>query len=130
MVVTPTNRRIALRRMVRVPCQIVRERDFKLVGERALDLSAEGMLVPTDARVLTGESVIVSFRLPLTRVWIDAEAVVARVVHGRRRGDHGHCLGLQFLDVTEPSKVALRTSLRGLPPPLPRRPQPMQPPAH
>ena len=61
-------RRRSPRRGVLLRCQVVRERDFRLVADLALDLSTEGMLVSTDARVLTGEPLLVSFRVPrLTR---------------------------------------------------------------
>jgi hypothetical protein len=93
----------------------VRERDFKLVGELALDLSPEGMLVATRERVLTGEDVLVSFRAPRSRVWIDVEAEVCRVVHGRRPTDSGRCLGLRFSGIGVAAERALRDALRGLP---------------
>ena len=70
-----------VRRAMRVECQVVRERDFRLLGSRAVDLSPMGMQVMAQERVLTGEPVIVSFRLPLTSWWFDTEATVARVVH-------------------------------------------------
>lgn len=85
-----------LRRSVEVPCQVVRERDLALVARQTLDLSEDGMLVGSLARVLTGESLIVSFRAPFSRAWIDAEATVARVLHGRRPGDRPRALGLRF----------------------------------
>lgn len=43
----PMNQRRSSRRSVVVECQVVRERDFKLVVESTLDLSTEGMLVLT-----------------------------------------------------------------------------------
>ena len=43
-----------------------------------------GLLAATDERVLTGEPVIVTFRLPESDRWFDAMGTVARVVHGRR----------------------------------------------
>jgi PilZ domain len=110
-----------MRRSVRVDCQVVREHDFKLVGRRAIDLSADGMLVLSDTRVLTGEDVIVTFRAPSTRLWLDCTATVARVVHGRRPGDWGPCLGLTFESMDEVTRALLRAELRGLPPPVPAR---------
>ncbi len=59
----PTYHRRAFRHAVSVPCQVVRERDFRLVADRALDLSTDGMLVPLDLPVLTGEPLLVSFDL-------------------------------------------------------------------
>ena len=115
------HQRRALRRAVRLDCQVVRERDFKLISSRAVDLSPQGMLVLTDTQVLTGEEVIVSFRAPTTRLWFDCGATVARVIHGRRPGDWGPCLGLDFSGVDDLSRIVLHADLRGLPPPLPRR---------
>jgi hypothetical protein len=111
-----------MRRAIRVDCQVVRERDFKLLGDWALDLSPEGMLVVTRDLVLTGEEVIVSFPIPRTRVIIDAVATVARVVHGRRPTDrHRRALGLSFDSLEPEIGMLLRASLRHIPPPIPSR---------
>jgi hypothetical protein len=113
--------RHSFRREVLLSCQVVRERDFRLIAALALDLSTEGMLVATRARVLTGEELLVSFRAPRFGAWIDAEAVVARVIHGRRPADRGRCLGLSFHGLSDRSRTALFRALRGLPPPEPTR---------
>src|SRR6202041_1708634 len=83
----PVSQRRTIRRAVRVDCQVVGERDFKLLGEGSFGLSPDGMLVATSHVVLTGEELIASFSVPRTRVIIDAPATVARVVHGRRPTD-------------------------------------------
>jgi c-di-GMP-binding flagellar brake protein YcgR len=117
-----SSQRRAIRRAVRVDCQVVRERDFKLLGDWALDISSDGMLVVTRDVVLTGEEVIVSFPIPRTRIIVDAQATVARVVHGRRPTDRDRrALGLAF-DALEPEyQRLLRAHLRNVPPPLPSR---------
>ena len=117
------SQRHAMRRAVRIDCQVVRSHDFKLLGARALDISTEGMLIETDINVLTGEDVIVAFRAPRTHQWFDCEATVARVLHGRRPGDRGQCLGLSFETLDDWSRLMLRNDLRGLPPPIPKRAQ-------
>lgn len=117
-----TQHRRAFRREVILSCQVVRERDFRLVADLALDLSTEGMLVSTSTRVLTGEELLVSFRSPRSNIWFDAQATVARVVHGRRPGDRGRCLGLLFHSVAESASRSLFRQLRGLPAPEPSRP--------
>jgi len=76
------SRRIATRRDVLLPCQAVRESDFKLISDRTLDVSVDGLLLPVDEPILTGETLIVSF--PIPGMWIDAECSVTRVVHGSR----------------------------------------------
>jgi c-di-GMP-binding flagellar brake protein YcgR len=113
--------RRAFRREVILSCQVVRERDFRQVSDLALDLSTEGMLVATEMPVLTGEEVIVSFRPPRSDRWLDVSATVARVVHGRRPGDRGRCLGLAFHGLDAASQRVLFRHLRGLPGPEPSR---------
>lgn len=115
------SRRISTRRAVTLPCQAVRERDFKLIADRTLDISVDGLLLPLgdDDCVSTGDSLILSF--PIPGMWIDAEASVTRVVHGRRPGDDGAACGVIF-DVISPSaRAALAGYLHGKAPPLPRR---------
>jgi hypothetical protein len=128
--------RRSMRRSVRVDCQVVREHDFRLIGQRAVDLSDEGMLVLSEAPVttgkrareghrrldvLTGQEVIVTFRAPATRLWFDCTATIARVIHGRRPGDWGACVGLSFDSMDDVTRAFLRAELRGLPPPMPGR---------
>lgn len=120
------------RRYVRLDCQVVREFDFKLVGDLALDLSPRGMLVraapkssSSGARampVLTGEEMIVSFKPPRSNTWFDAQAVVARVVHGRRPGDYGLSYGLEFQNMSQDEEHALFDQLRGMGRPDAQRP--------
>ena len=113
--------RRVIRRAIRVECQVVRERDFRLLSSHGVDLSTTGMLAATDERVLTGEPLIVAFRLPRTARWFDAEATIARVVHGRRPSDHGRFLGLEFHRLEPAAKWLLSHALRDVPPPVPRR---------
>jgi len=103
------------RSLTRLICQVVRERDFRLVADRILDVSASGLLVAPADPVLTGEPVIVSFQ-GRSGAWVDAEARVARVVHGRRRGEHTRALGLCFEHLDTASRRALDEYLRHLVP--------------
>jgi hypothetical protein len=121
MTLVHASQRSAIRRAVPVECQVVRERDFKLVGRWGIDISCDGMLVVSDARVLTGEDVLVSFRVPRTHHWVDCEATVARVVHGRRPTDRARGLGLSFHSLDTEMRWRIRSSLRTIPPPLPAR---------
>jgi hypothetical protein len=121
-ILVPVSQRRTMRRAIRVDCQVVRERDFRLLGDWALDLSPDGMLVLTRDVVLTGEEVIVSFPVPRTRVIVDAVATVARVVHGRRPTDrHRRALGIAFESIEPEHRRLLRASLRDIPPPVPSR---------
>lgn len=114
--------RRAFRRFVRLDCEVVRERDFALVGDLVLDLSTTGMLVRAKRPVLTGEEVIATFRPPRSSRWFDAIGVVTRVLHGRRPGDPGVCIGVDFLEVSEEDRTFLFEQLRGMNAPEPLRP--------
>lgn len=113
------SRRTSTRREVILPCQAVRERDFKLIAAQTLDVSVDGVLLPVTMPILTGEPIIVSFQIP--GAWIDAEAIVTRVVHGRRPEDEGLAVGAIFDVISPASRAALAGFLHGRPPPLPRR---------
>lgn len=116
--------RASFRRYVRIDCQVVREIDFRLVGDLALDLSTKGMLVRARAgeRVLTGEEVFVSFKPPRSHEWFDAQGVVARVIHGRRPGDQGLSFGIEFCNLERRDEMFLFEHLRGMSAPDPQRP--------
>lgn len=113
--------RRATRRSVLVDCQVVRERGFELLGERAVDLSLHGMLLSSRRSATIGEEVIVTLRVPGTRLWIDTLATVVRVVHGRRAGDRGPALGLAFDPLAPEDERLLRAHLGVFPPILPAR---------
>lgn len=113
--------RRAFRRFVRLDCEVLRERDFRVIGDLALDLSERGMLVRTSARVLTGEDVVVCFKPPRSNRFVSAYGHVARVVHGRRPGDRYRSLGLDLHGMDEDERRVLWESLRGLPAPEPLR---------
>jgi hypothetical protein len=115
----PTPHRRAFRHALRLDCQVVRLRDFRLVADTTLDLSTRGMSVAPRERVLTGEELVVSFRVPRSSRWMDVDATVVRVSHGRRPGDRGRALGLQFHGIDERSTRILFEALRFFPPPAP-----------
>lgn len=113
------SRRLAMRRAVAITCQAVRESDFRLIASCTLDISVDGVLLPIEIPVMTGEAIIVSFEIP--GMWIDAEARVSRVVHGRRPEDDGLAVGVTFETISPAARAALAGFLHGRPPPLPRR---------
>ena len=117
------NERREVRHAISMKCQIVRERDFSLVAEKALDVSPDGMLVATDVELEPGENVFVSFRATTLGIWFDTEARVARVIRGRRPGDNGRGVGLRFSTLPRVKRLILRGHLRSVPPPIPRRAQ-------
>jgi PilZ domain len=119
------NRRQTRRYAVRIPCQVVRERDFRLIGDAVVDLSMSGMVVTAahwvfGQSILTGERLIVSFRLPRSAFWIDVEATVTRVARGRRRGENTPSLALEFDPLPLFVKQRMRGAIRRLPPPPPQ----------
>ena len=115
------NDRREVRRAVGLTCQVVRERDFRLVADQAVDLSPDGMLVSSDHELEVGESLIVSFKATQLGLWFDTDACVARVIKGRRPGDRGRGIGLSFSSLDRVKRLILRGHLRRVPPPLPRR---------
>ncbi len=108
------------RHVLDVRGQAVSVDGFRLIGDRFLDASGEGVLVACDAAIGLGERVFVSFPLPRSRFWFDAEAIVSRVVRGERPGDPGYCAGLTFVDFDRRARLELGVDLRALPP-VPRR---------
>ena len=115
------NERREIRRAIGFACTVVREEDFRIVAHEARDLSPDGMLVSTDRDLAVGENMIVSFRATQLGLWFDTEATVARIIKGRRPGDRGPAVGLQFSTLDRVKRLILRGHLRRVPPPLPRR---------
>ena len=103
------------RHTVKIACQVVRERDFSLLADRVVDLSASGALVGPADPALTGERLIVSFRIPQSAIWVDAEATITRVIHGRRPGEYSRSLAIQFDDLEALPRFMLEEALRGVP---------------
>ena len=115
-------RRTELRRGVSVACEAVAGYGFRLLGQRALDVSSTGMLIETcGAYARLGEEVFVSFQPPRSRLWVDAVAKVARVVKGRRKSDRAQAIGLSFVSMDAADRAILEAKLRGHPPPVPGR---------
>ena len=105
-----------VRRTAKIPCQVVRLRDFSLVADLIENVSPAGLLVGPADVVLTGEPVIVSFQLPGLRDYIDVEATVARIVHGRRPGETRRGLGLELGTMSRFSRLLLAAYSQRLPP--------------
>lgn len=119
------NRRKARRHAVRIACQVVRERDFRLISDAVVDLSMSGMVVTAahwvfGQSILTGERLIVSFQLPKSPHWVDTQATVTRVARGRRRGENAPALALEFDPIPLATQLRMRGALRRWPPPPPQ----------
>jgi hypothetical protein len=111
----PSLYRRPTRHSVRIPCQIVRERDFKLIADQITDLSVNGLQTGPSDPILTGERLIVSFKSPRWGVWIDVDATVARIVHGRRPGEWSRSLGIEFDKLDPWSRFVLEHNLKKIP---------------
>ena len=121
IVVHASERRV-VRRLARIPCEVVSDNGFRLIGRTGLDLSTEGMLVRFEgARVELGEEVIVSFRAPMSRMWFDAIGTVSRLIRGRRPSDRGRAVAVRFHELDAVDRAVLGAKLSGLPPPMPAR---------
>lgn len=103
------------RHTLRLACQVVHERDFRLVADRIENLSPRGALVSPADPVLTGERVLVSFQLPRSGRWLDLFATVRRVVHGRRPNETTRKLGLEFDALSREERYLLRHVLMAHP---------------
>ena len=114
-------RRQSVRRDVRTVCEVVAEDGFRLLGTETLDVSAEGLLVRSEALADVGETVFVSLRIPGGQTWIDAEGTLVRFIRGLRDGDEGRGWGVRFERIDPVDRGILAGSLVGKPPPLPRR---------
>jgi hypothetical protein len=106
--------RARIRRAFPTHCEVVRARDYSLVGTHALDVSPRGMLLRTDTAVMTGEELLVLFRVP-TGDWFDCDAHVARVLHGRRGRDEGRAVGIEFAPLDPWRDILLCDSLKNAP---------------
>jgi hypothetical protein len=111
----PANRRGEMRHSIRLGCRVRRIEDWRLLGDRTLDLSPQGMLVLSDERVDEGASLVVSFQATELPIWFDACATVSRIVQGRRPGDRGRALGIHFDTLPAVSRLILRGFLRRAP---------------
>jgi hypothetical protein len=99
---------------------------WRLVGDRTLDLSPQGMLVLSDEQLDWGTELVVSFQATELPIWFDTLASVTRVVEGRRPGDAGRALGVHFETLPAVSRLILRGHLRRHPPTLSRRERPVE----
>ncbi len=110
-----------LRRMLKVPCVVVRERDFRPIASSTTDISPDGMQVLSEADVRVGEPLLVTFQATRQGLWFDTDATVVRICHGLRDEDRGRSLGIRFDSLDSIERLILRGAWRKIPPPLPRR---------
>jgi hypothetical protein len=99
---------------MRMSCQVVRERDFKLVATSVMNVSESGLLIDADVPVAYGEKIIVTFYSPAVKNWIDAEGTVTRVSHGPRWMARKQAFGVAFNVIDTDSRRNIRRSMAAL----------------
>jgi hypothetical protein len=125
--------RRALRRAVRMPCELLSDLWDEPVAHVLRDLSPLGAFVDSPLPLETGDALLVSVpavaqglnTMRVEHQGLGRDLVLsARVVRsslGRRRGEMGRSgMGLAF-EASETERLALMRILWGFPPPLPRR---------
>jgi hypothetical protein len=99
---------------MRMPCQVVRERDFKLVATSVMNVSESGLLVDADVPVKFGEKIVVTFYSAAVKDWIDASGTVTRVSYGPKWMARKQAFGLTFDTIDEGSRRNIRRSMAAL----------------
>lgn len=99
---------------MRMPCQVVRERDFKLVATSVMNVSETGLFVDADAPVRFGDKIIVTFYSPAVKTWIDAEGTVTRITHGPKWMARSQAFGVSFDKIDPASRKDIRRSMAAL----------------
>jgi hypothetical protein len=99
---------------MRMACQVVRERDFKLVATSVMNVSETGLFIDADEPVRFGEKIIVTFYSPAAKSWIDAEGTVTRIAHGPRWMGRKQAFGVAFDAIDEGSRKNIRRSMAAL----------------
>ena len=103
---------------VRTACVVMTQDGQRLLGDETMDLSWDGVRIRSyepSARV--GDEVRVKLQIPKSRVWIDCEGYVARVMPGRRRGDDPPSLGLKINRMDGMMRLLLATTIKHRQPP-------------
>lgn len=111
--IIPSARRV-VRRGIEVGCELFSERGGSR-RERLLDLSHQGARVSSDVPLMRGEEILLSFVPP--GALDDRISTMCEVVHVTAGAP---LVGVRFLDLSKPDRVAMARRLRGVPPPLPR----------
>jgi hypothetical protein len=99
---------------MRLACQVVRERDFKLVGTSVMNVSESGLFIDGDDTVRFGDKIIVTFYSPAVRNWIDAEGTVTRVALGPKWMGRKQAFGVAFDAIDADSRRQIRRSMAAL----------------
>ena len=121
--VVHASNRAASRRTVRLGCEVVRTRDYQLIGKKMLDFSTDGLQILAEDDAILHEDVEVFFRVPYSGVHLLAEGHVARVIRGKRPGDDGPAYGIMLGGLHPEIMSALRAAQNRFPPTMRWRPR-------
>ena len=120
--INPATRRNS-RRAVDIPCDVISNHSDDAAVLWATDLSSDGMWLEASRPLPLGDELVVCFRPGIG--WRSREvhvfARVARMSRGQRANDDGCGMGVEFLDLTEAQRRALRGWLWPRPDKPPRR---------
>ncbi len=97
---------------VQTRCLVFTEDGERLLGERSLDLSWNGVRVTSREPARVGEKVRVRLQVPKSDVWIDANGYVARILPARRRGEGEPSIGVQITRMDGMMRLLLASSVR------------------
>lgn len=117
-----SQRRRDLRRSVNLAAEVVCDLWDEPIPHRVRDLSPGGLFIDTPYPLDVGAELVLELCPPGEPEPIYLFGRVRRVELRRRREEHpGAGMGIELLGTPERVEEALRDSLIGLPPPLPRR---------
>jgi hypothetical protein len=105
---------------LRTDCMVTSE-DGRLLGERTLDGSWDGLHVASCHHAKVGERVHVALRIPRSSFWVSAEGQVARISAGRRAEDEAPSFGVELDRMHGMDRMVLGTALRREPRATPKR---------
>lgn len=115
------NSRRALRRAVSLECEVLSEIWDEPVAHRATNVSEYGAWLESALPLDPGDEVVLSFTPPRMAQPYLVTGLVRRVELHRRNGEHDRSgMAIEFVDLPSHCEAALRATLIGFPPPLPR----------
>lgn len=100
------------RHRVHTDCLLRASSDDRLIADEVVDGSWSGLRVRSLGPARLGEPVRISIRVPGSRLWLEADGVVARVCPGRRADDGGETLGVAVRRMDGMHRLLLATAFR------------------
>lgn len=95
------------RHLLRAECTV--RQGERLLSDQILDASYTGLRVRALAPPKLDEPVRVSLRVPGSRVWLEAEGTVTRLIEGRRSGDDGRSFAIRIRRMDGMQRLLLST---------------------